>query len=65
MFPVLYLIEEGIVEYIDARYNKSEEYLTKMKELQRTSKKNLAARLEIIEFIETNIPTKTKLWVDY
>jgi hypothetical protein len=36
-----------------------------MKELLRTAKKNFAPRFEIIYFIETNIPTKTKLWVDY
>ena len=48
VFPVLYLIEEGIILFMEPRYNKSEEFLAKMKELLRTAKKNFATRFEII-----------------
>ena len=56
---------EIIVDQIDPRYRENEELLNKIKELSKAAKIKLGKRFEVIVFIETNIPTQTKLSVDY
>ena len=56
---------EIIVDQIDPRYRENEEFLNTIKELSKAAKTKMAKRFEVSVFIETNIPTQTKLWVDY
>ena len=56
---------EIIVDQIDPRYREIEEFHNKTKELSKGAKTKMSKRFEVNVFIETNIPTQTKLWVDY
>lgn len=56
---------EIIVDLIDPKYRKNDDYLDKIKELSKAAKTKMAKRFEVNVFIETNISTQTQLWIDY